>query len=145
MICTESSLTQNLKRACSPKMNKAIWQWWRAAFCKLFRVLWSGQIHVNKVSKSMGGWELSRVSPAARCPVLWKGWWALVSEAIHDVWCESASRPALADGWDCCSCCHVVWETEPEMQMAEMSPHTVLFCRRCTKSVFHLANTPPEL
>lgn len=40
-------------------MNKAIWQWWRAAFSKLFRVLWSGQIHVNKVSNSTGGSELS--------------------------------------------------------------------------------------
>lgn len=32
------------------------------------------------------GSELLRVSPAAQCPVLWKGQWALVSEAIHDAW-----------------------------------------------------------
>lgn len=89
--------------------------------------------------------KLLRVSPAAQCPVLWKGWWALVSGIIHGshlVWENFQTfQPLLTDEIDA----HIFLETEPGMQMAEMSPHTVLFCRHCTKSVFHLANTPPEL
>lgn len=55
------------------------------------------------------GSNLLRVTPAAQCPVLWKGWWALVSGAIQGTWCDRASRPSsLADGWDCCSRC--LWD-----------------------------------
>lgn len=108
-------------------MNEAMWQWWRAAFSKLIhsplirpdscqRGL---QIHGTQLVSS----KLLRVSPPAWCPVLWKGWWALVS----DTWCESASRPALDDGWDCSSSCHIAGDRTRNANGRNVPSHCPVF------------------
>lgn len=90
------------------------------------------------------GSKLLRVPQAALCPALWKGREALVSEAIRNAWHElGAPKPALVGEVGAHSATRQ--ESQREMQMAEMSPYTLLFCRHRKKSVFRLANTPPEL
>lgn len=85
------------------------------------------------------GSKLLRVSSSAWCPVLWKG------PLVSGTWCERASRPALA-GDEIAA--HVVLLSARQNQKCKWQkcpPHTVLLCRHCTRSVFHLPNTPPEL
>lgn len=55
---------------------------------------------------------------------------------------QGLPRPAVADEIGAHG---AIWQkSEQEMQMAEMLPYTLLFRRHHIKSVFHLANAPPE-